>query len=74
MSTLIKIGFLLRIAQPATLGIHTFYLFIFVYRYWWLSAHHINDLLEREPECEVDGVRVVVNRALQVLVILQQVV
>ena len=45
-----------------------------VYRYWWLTAYHINNLLEREPECEVDCIRVVVDRALQVLVILQQVI
>ena len=37
-------------------------------------THHINDLLEGEPEGEDDGVRLVDDGALQLVVVGQQVV
>ena len=38
-----------------------------------LRTHHVNDLLEREPEGEVDGVGLVVDRPLQLVVVAHEV-
>ena len=32
-------------------------------------AHHINNLLECQPKCEVDGIGVVEDRSLQLVVV-----